>query len=97
MSKHTPGTWTIEPHGDGFALYSGRGPMMHGLNLINMAEPDKNWEANARLIAASPELLSIVKRFIALPSRAWHPERHAAEEAELMQEAREVVAKAEAE
>lgn len=35
--------------------------MMHGLNLINMAEPDKNWEANARLIVAAPEMLLALK------------------------------------
>lgn len=51
-------------------------------------------EANARLIAAAPELLSIVERFIALPSGAWHPERHAADEAELMTDAAAVIAKA---
>ena len=45
----------------------------------------------ARLIAAAPDLLSLVKRFVALPSGAWHPERHAAEEAELMNEARELI------
>jgi hypothetical protein len=50
----------------------------------------------AARVNAAPELLSIVKQFVALPSGAWHPERHAAEEAELMQEARAVLAKAEA-
>lgn len=48
----------------------------------------------ARLIAAAPELLSIVQRFVALPSGAWHPERHAADEAELITEAKAAIAKA---
>src|SRR6185503_11100335 len=51
-------------------------------------------DANARLIAAAPDLLSIVLRFVALPGGAWNPERHAAEEAELMQDARTALAKA---
>ena len=51
-------------------------------------------KANAHLIAAAPELLSIVQRFVALPSGAWHPERHAADEAELMADARAVIANA---
>jgi hypothetical protein len=46
----------------------------------------------ARLIAAAPELLSLVKRFVALPGGAWHQERHAANEARLMQEARDLLA-----
>jgi hypothetical protein len=40
----------------------------------------------------APDLLSIVERFVALPSGAWHPERHAAEEAELMRDARAILA-----
>ena len=48
----------------------------------------------ARLIASAPELLSIVQRFVALPSGAWHPERHAADEAELFTEAKAAIAKA---
>ena len=37
-------------------------------------------------------LESIVRRFIALPSGAWHPERHATDEAELMADARAALA-----
>jgi hypothetical protein len=43
---------------------------------------------------AAPELLAIARRLVALPSGAWHPERHAAEEAELIQEARAAIARA---
>ena len=48
----------------------------------------------ARLIASAPELLSIVQRFVALPGGAWHPERHAADEAGLITEAKAAIAKA---
>ena len=53
--------------------------------------------ANARLFVAAPDLLSIVLRFIALPGGAWHPERHAAAEIELMQQARAAIKEAAAE
>jgi hypothetical protein len=56
------------------------------------AEPER--EANARLIRVAPELLSIARRLVALPSGAWHPERHATEEAELIREARAAIARA---
>ena len=54
---HTPPKWTIEPHGKGFALYSGRDKMRHGANLVYLTEPDANWEATKRLIESVPELL----------------------------------------
>lgn len=59
---HTPGPWTIEPHGKGFALYSGRDNEHHGLNLVYLTEPDWNWKANAKLIAAAPELLEALQQ-----------------------------------
>ena len=34
--------YTIEPHGDGYALYYGRCVHRHGYNLINMVEPAFN-------------------------------------------------------
>lgn len=49
--------------------------------------------ANAKLIAAAPDLLSITQRFLALDSQ-WHPDRYVAEKAEIMTEARAAVAKA---
>lgn len=36
--------YTIEPHGDGYALYYGRCVHRHGYNLINMTEPAWNFE-----------------------------------------------------
>lgn len=36
--------YTIEPHGDGYALYYGRCVHRHGYNLINMVEPAWNFE-----------------------------------------------------
>jgi len=36
--------YTIEPHGDGYALYYDRCNHRHGYNLINMTEPAWNFE-----------------------------------------------------
>lgn len=36
--------YTIEPHGDGYALYYGRCNHRHGYNLINMVEPAFNFD-----------------------------------------------------
>ena len=60
---HTPG-WTIEPHGNGYALYSGRGPMAHGMNLVYMSEPDSNWEATKRLIESVPAMVRALKAIV---------------------------------
>jgi hypothetical protein len=60
-TEHTKGPWTIEEHGKGYALYSGRDGMHHGLNLMFISEWDQNFTANARLIAAAPKLLEIAE------------------------------------
>jgi hypothetical protein len=36
--------YTIEPHGEGYALYYGRCVHRHGYNLVNMVEPAWNFE-----------------------------------------------------
>lgn len=36
--------YSIEPHGDGYALYYGRCNHRHGYNLINMVEPAFNFD-----------------------------------------------------
>jgi len=76
MSEHTPGPWSIEPHGKGFVLYSGRDNQRHGMNLVYLTEPDWNWEANARLIAAAPRMLEALERVteLLLATRPEHME-----------------------
>lgn len=51
MSKHTPGPWETKHHGE---WITGK-DAVHGEVVIAKAEFD--WEANARLIAAAPDLL----------------------------------------
>jgi hypothetical protein len=45
--------------------------------------PRTELDANARLIAAAPELLSLLQRWRALDAGAWHAGRHAGEQADL--------------
>ncbi|MBN7763532.1 hypothetical protein JYP52_20540 [Nitratireductor aquibiodomus] len=68
MSKkaHTPGPWLVEPHGKTYALYSRRDDRYHGLRLVNLDDGDHNFEANARLIAAAPDMLEALKQ-----ARGW--------------------------
>jgi hypothetical protein len=64
---HTPSSpweWTIEEHGKGYALYSGRGPMTHGMNLVYMSEPDSNWQATKRLIESVPSMVRALKAIV---------------------------------
>jgi len=56
------------------------------------AEMDRRGSVIERLEVERDALLSLVKRFVALPGGAWHPERHAAEEAELMTDAKALLA-----
>lgn len=61
---HTPGPWSFEPHGNTVALYSGRSNGLngrHGLRLMKLDDGDSNFEANARLIVAAPDLLAMLR------------------------------------
>ena len=55
--KHTPGKWTVEQHGNTHALYCDRDEYHHGLRLMNLGDGDMNFDANASLISAAPDML----------------------------------------
>lgn len=64
MSKHTPGPWRIEsqPH----VVWSNYGALIARVP-VYIGERDELWEekiANARLIAAAPEMLNAIEAFI---------------------------------
>jgi hypothetical protein len=63
-SLESAAMWTIEPHGNGYALYLGRGTMRHGMNLVYLSEPDSSWEATKRLIEAAPTMLNALRRIV---------------------------------
>ena len=57
--KHTPGPWTITPeHEDAIDIYGG------GMVIHSIVADHPEHEANARLIAASPDLLEALEGII---------------------------------
>ena len=65
MSKHTPGPWTVGP--DGMDVIGDGSPVCH-LGQYGEIKPwrgCKNLNANARLIAAAPDLLEACKALAA--------------------------------
>jgi hypothetical protein len=58
---HTPGPWSVEAHGKGLGLYSGRDSNHHGLRLLNIEDGNQNLRANINLIVAAPDLLAACK------------------------------------
>lgn len=94
-AKHTPGPWRLSHNESGafaieddnrIAILCSRAPWDH-----RAAESI----ANGRLMTAAPELLSIARRWAALDAGGWHPDRHAADKAELLAATRAAIAKAE--
>jgi len=82
LTAHTPGNWHVE--GDGKKRSSeiepqhirilsphanSRGPIEKQIAVVYYGETDSEREANARLIAAAPELLAENKRLRALVQR----------------------------
>lgn len=77
MSKHTPGPWTVdgaEVRTDGNRRYS----LTESANLcIARCSSDQgeagDAQANARLIAAAPEMLSVLKELMARRDKCFIP------------------------
>ena len=64
MSKHTPGPWSFytEPQPNGCPIVGAKGLMIAQLaHSINYNDQAETAIANARLIAAAPELLEALK------------------------------------
>ena len=105
MSKHTPGPWFVVNVGDDdepmysvkAARIAGKEPR-HEVALCATGDSPQEMEtANARLIAAAPEMLEVLKAWVALADEAVqtygedmvHPK-----EREVIRSARAVIAKA---
>jgi len=95
MSKHTPGPWTAETHANGGFDVCGRGG--HGAMSAYVVcarqahELKHETHANARLIAAAPELLEALDR---LASKCVFPTSGNDAFQEAVSHARSVLAKA---
>jgi hypothetical protein len=87
MSKHTPGPWNIDTDGGVPASIHADIKAVCLLGYDNNT-PTENWEPNAHLIAASPELLEALQKIV----NNWgdlHPKDR--------QQARQAIAKAKGE
>ena len=100
-TKHTAGPWvairSIPEEGcDGWWIKAQPHAAMRGFtNDLAWVNGGQENEANARLIAAAPTLLSIAKRWAALDGGRWLQERYAREKAELLADTAAAIAKAE--
>lgn len=62
IARHTPGPWQANKRHNGWDVYAPDKRVV--AEIYRVAEPEI-CEANARLVAAAPELLEAAKRFIA--------------------------------
>lgn len=83
-AKHTPRPWRAR----GSVVYLGNEGR---LDLHDAPNP----VANARLIAAAPDLLAALRVLVACEGGKWHIERYAREREEALEAARAAIAKAE--
>ena len=68
MSEHTPGPWTIHPQHPAWIIGSDGLPVAHNVYEFNRG----NEGANARLIAAAPELLDACRAALAFIDANFH-------------------------
>jgi hypothetical protein len=96
---HTPGPWETKRAlggGDIAIVAPGKLIVAEAYEDIRHAdERSSEVKANASLIAAAPDLLSIAKRWTALDAGSWHVVRLAGERGELLNDTRTAIAKAE--
>ena len=94
--KHTPGPWTIEREADRLLIRNRVG--YFGDLLVGGPNPDANAqnEANARLIAAAPDLLEAAKEMVLFYDEMIAAPEFPAEDTRWVQPLREAIAKAEA-
>ena len=45
--------WSVDPHGDGWALMLGSGRGMHGLNMVHLTDPSYQWPTVGRYMLAA--------------------------------------------
>ena len=73
MNKHTPGPWTHEGQGDITGIEDngfGRGPV--DVCSVYLRAVEGRHEANARLIAAAPDLLEALERLVSAARDVGH-------------------------
>lgn len=97
MSAHTPSPWTVVPSSDGVSSQARTSDGRFSIYLGSTGAPAEEWQANARLIAAAPELLDALRRAERVMTDADLDHEPADDEARLTLDAvRAAIAKAEA-
>lgn len=86
QAKHTPGPWHLIKNGPATSSVSASGQWIATLSTRNNIE-----RANARLIAAAPELLAALKYMVAAQAMRWD----AADRRVSLEQASAAIAKAE--
>lgn len=69
MNKHTPGPWN-RIKGDR-NVYSAAGTVCKTPAILGGGSAATNWEANARLIAAAPDLLEALEALLDYAESGW--------------------------
>lgn len=85
-SKHTPGPWIMDTGDDGAVVYD-----PNAGTIANIPPDLRAWEANARLMAAAPDLLEALEGLINI---CTHPKATKADIRMIALEARAAIAKA---
>ena len=69
-AKHTPGPWVVWPHLDSYHI---RGAMKNiaFTNQVSPSHMGKEEQANARLIAAAPNMLAALRAIVARINGVW--------------------------
>lgn len=82
-TKHTPGPWSVYP-----PTKCVIGPEPERILVAEASHHRPEADANARLIAAAPDLLAACERLLALVERfdRWHPSGDAQDEIERTKE-----------
>ena len=65
---HTPGPWEVAQYADDVTMIENRAPTGYGYSLTQVARilpVSESAEANARLIAAAPDLLAALQELLA--------------------------------
>lgn len=105
MAEHTSGPWVLQRMGHQafdviceqpgqYGTFLGIDPGSGAPEVLNPEDQDA-FEANARLIAAAPEMLAALKVLVASEAGSWAGERWEREKEEALGRARAVIARAE--
>jgi hypothetical protein len=89
---HTPAPWEMHHYGDNEGDIHGSNGTLVCMMREGDTAPDQDWSADARLIAAAPELLAALKEIVAYDEGSNDPEDYGYE---VLMRCKAAIAKAE--